>query len=228
MWCKRLDTVVFRDQKAIDYFTDEVILVKINAEVDTALARGLHVSGYPTAVLIDTTGDEIDRVIGFYETAEYLQILQDYKNGIGTLDDLLNRAKTESDNRELAFDIGDKYKYRGGNDLAVEWFDKVVSKENPLDSLSGLSRLAIANLYYRAKEYEKSLESYDQIKVDFSGLAPEEEASIWGGIVYEKKGDTAQAISRFEEFIKQFPQSEDVEYAQEQIDELKGTGKKEE
>lgn len=214
---------MFRDQRAITYFTDEVILAKINAEVDTALAARLKISGYPTAVLLNAEGNEIDRIIGYYDTEEYLQILRDYEKGIGTLDNLLTRAESESDNRELAFEIGDKYKYRGGGELAVEWFDKAVSKENPLDSLSGVSRLAVANLYYRAKDFDLALGSYDQIKDDFKELPAGEEADLWGGIVYRKIGDTTQAISRFEEFIKQFPESEDVEYAQEQIGKLMGT-----
>ena len=64
------------DQKAIDYFTNSMILAKFNAEVDTAVAKRYHVSAYPTTVLVDKSGEEIDRIVGYLETDEFLITVQ--------------------------------------------------------------------------------------------------------------------------------------------------------
>ncbi len=224
-WCKRLDTVVLRDEKAVAYFSDTVILAKVNAEVDTDLAKSYNVSGYPTAVLIGADGNEIDRVVGYADTDEYLQTIRDYLNGIGTLDDLLEKIETGF-TREIAFKIGDKYKYRGKKENAIEWFDKVIASGEPTDSLSGAGRMAIADAHYRTGDRDEAVTEYDNAAADLKGSIYEEDALIWPAYIQAKEGDTANAISRYEDFLKTFPESDETEWVQGQIDKLNGKTEK--
>ena len=205
----------------IDYFASKVVLAKIDAEKDSALAKSYHVSGYPTLVLTNNQGEEIDRVVGYMDPVPFVQKLDDYQNGIGTLADLLNRAETESD-RTLYYEIAEKYKYRGGAEEAQSWFQRVIDEGQPRDSLSGESRMALADLYRRAKEYDKAKTAFTKVMKDFKGTSFAEAAEIWRAIVYRQKADTAMAIKAFEEFIKHYPESEDIDYAQGQIEKLKG------
>ncbi|MDX9858356.1 MAG: tetratricopeptide repeat protein [candidate division Zixibacteria bacterium] len=215
-----LDTVVFVDSSVKEYFTNEMVLVKVNAEKDTLLARRFHVSGYPTAVLVTNTGEEVDRIVGYAPPDEYLKTIKDYRNGIGTLDDLLTQAGAGPD-RELFYKVADKYKYRGGDSAAIAWYTKVVEAGEPTDSLSGEARMALADMHRRAKEYDKSLATFAAIKNDFGTGRFAEAAGIWTAIVYRAMGDTTAAINAFEAFISSYPESEDVGYAKAQVEKLK-------
>lgn len=215
-----LDTVVFVDPTVTEFFTNEMVLAKVNAEVDSALARRFHISGYPTAVLVNNDGTEVDRIVGFAPAAEYLKMIKDYEQGIGTLDDLLNQAKTSED-RKLYYDIAEKYKYRGGDEDAIVWYGKVVDAGSPTDSLSGEARMALADMHRRAKEYDKSLAAFAAIKKDFGSGQFAEVADIWSAIVYRVKGDTTAAINAFEKFATDYPESEDLGYVKAQIEKLK-------
>lgn len=214
-----MDTVVFTDPKVVDFFTNEMLLAKINAEVDTLAKAEYRVSGYPTAVLIDRGGKEVDRLIGSEPAEEYIKTFVDYSNGIGTLADLLHQAETSED-RELYYNIATRYKYSGLPTEAESWFGRVIETGEPTDSLSGMSTLGIADMYRRAGEYDKSLAAFLAMANDFQGTTFEELADIYTAIVYEKKADTAIAIEAYQKFIDKYPESEDVEYAQEQIDKL--------
>lgn len=218
-WCVTLDTVVMVDPAAISFFQDEVVLVKINAEVDTLIAQKYHVSGYPTSVLIGTDGEEIDRIIGYAPTEEFLGSLRDFSKGIGTLGDMLARAKNGTD-RELYLEIANKYKFRGGPKEADLWFEKVVDAGEPLDSLTGEARIASANMAYRAKEYARSMELYEGVKKDFGPNQFGELADIYCAIIYKKQSDTTNAVQAFKQFMIEYPESEDYEYASEQIEKL--------
>jgi tetratricopeptide (TPR) repeat protein len=215
-----MDTVVFTDSAAMDFFANDVVLVKANAEVDSLLAQKYHVSGYPTFVLTDANGEEIDRIVGSDSTDSFIQTIRDYENGIGTLDDLLHRAETETD-RALFFEIADKYKYRGGSEEAKTWYGRVIDEGEPTDSLSGESRFSIADMFRRAEEYDRAHEEFGSIMNDFKGTMFAQDAEIYKAIVYRRQADTAAAIKAFEDFIKHFPESEDVEYANKQIEKLK-------
>lgn len=194
-----------------------MLLVKINGDNDSLRKAEYKVSGYPTTVLIDKSGRDIDRVIGFKPTEEYIKALVDYSNGVGTLADLLEQAKTKED-RELYYEIANKYKYSGGLTEAETWFQRVIEAGEPFDSLSGMSRLGEADMYRRAGEYDKSLAAFLSMANDFKGTIFEEPADIYTAIVYGRLADTAGAIAAFQKFAEKYPDSEDKEYALEQIE----------
>jgi thioredoxin-like negative regulator of GroEL len=219
-WCKVIDTAVYEHESGIDFFTNRMILAKVNAEVDTVAAEKYAVSAYPTIVLVDAEGNEVDRLIGFAPVEEFVQTLEDYTKGIGTLDDLLAQAETSAD-RDLYYRIADKYKYRGMPEPAETWYQKVIDNGDAIDSLSGESRIAIADMYRRAKDYGRAIETLKRVEKDFGDSSHGQDAIIWQGIVYKQAGDTADAIARFEAFAARYPDSEDVEYALGQIQQLK-------
>ena len=82
--------------------------------------------------------------------------------------------------------------------------------------------MSLDDMHRRNKDYDKALQAFTDIMKDFKGSMLGQDAEIWKAIVYRQQGDTTQAIEAFEGFIKHFPESEDVEYAQSQIDKLKG------
>jgi tetratricopeptide (TPR) repeat protein len=209
---------VFTDEKAIAFFTNDMILAKIHAEEDTLARDKYYARAYPTSILIRKNGEEVDRLVGFDSTDAYLQTFVDFTNGIGTLDDLLGQAEGSED-RSLFMEIADKYKYRGSASDAEAWFTKVIEAGEPLDSLSGEARLSLAYMLRKAEDYEGALLAYRKVAEEFESYHGMD-AVIYQAIVYRYMADTANAVATFESYIEQFPESPDVEYAQEQIEKL--------
>ena len=210
---------MFTDPKAIDFFTNNMILVKVNAKVDTAVSNRYHAKAFPTSILIRKNGEEVDRLLGNDSADGYIQTFVDYTNGIGTLDDLLGRAEGVVD-RSLFLEIADKYKYRGDADDATPWLNRVIEAGEPLDSLSGEARMSLAYMLRRAEKYDEAIAAFDKIAEEFVDTYHGMDAVIYQGICHRAKGDTATAIATFEAYIETFPESEDVEYAQGQIEKL--------
>lgn len=229
---------MFIDQKAIDYFSNKMVLAKLKAERDsswinekgdtivtevkTGVSLDYKISGYPTMVLVNADGEEIDRIVGYLEVDDLLKTLEDYQNGIGTLADLLSKAEGSED-RTLFFEIADKYKYRGAPDDATTWYEKTIDAGDAKDSMSGESRMALADMMRRAEEYDEALSAYKAVAKDFKGTSFGADAEIYQGIVYRSMGDTTKAINVFETFIKNNAESDDVDYAKKQIEKLSGS-----
>ena len=206
-----------------EYFTNEMIFVKANAEKDdSTTAKMYNVSGYPTFVITEANGEEIDRIVGYMIAEDFLSTVKDYRNGIGTLDDLLAKAKDSTD-RTLFFEIAEKYKYRGGSEEAMNWFGKVIDAGDAKDSLAANSRVATADMTIRNKDYDKALELFGAIEKDFAGSAHGETAILYSAYIYRSKiNDTTKSITEYERFLKKYPESEDAEYVSKKIKELKG------
>ena len=219
-----MDTVVFPTAEAAEYFSEKVVLAKIDAEVDTALAKKYFVSGYPTFVLVKSDGTEIDRIIGYMDIEEFTQTLNDYQNGIGTLDDLLARLEKSPD-REMALEVANKYKFSGRPAEATRWFSRVIELGQPTDSISGEARSAEANMFYRAKDYERALSDFVGIEEDFGGTMFARDALIWQGLIHTRMENKSHAIASFENFLKIYPESEDVDYVNRKLADLRDSEK---
>ena len=212
---------MLKDSLSIAFFKDEMALVQINAEKDTLTAKKYSVRGYPTLVMVDKDGKEVDRLVGYLDVERFLKTFRDYSKGIGTLDDLLHRADTAAmPDRAMYMEIADKYKYRGEGEQAVNWFQKVITTGAPLDSLTGEARIALADALRSAKLYDQAIASFQQISSDFQTGSIAEDAQIWTAICYRQKGDTATAVAKFQQFVSDHPQAEAVEYCNEQIKKL--------
>jgi len=211
---------VFTDPKAIDFFANNMILVKINAKEDTVVSNQYHAKAFPTSILIRKNGEEVDRLVGFDSTDVYLQTFVNYTKGIGTLDDLLGRAEGVVD-RSLFMEVADKYKYRGNSDAAINWLERVIEAGEPLDSLSGEARSALAYMLRKAEKYDEAIAAFEKIAQEFVDTYHGRDAVIYQGICHKAKGDTAAAIVVYESYVEKFPESPDLEWVQEQIDKLK-------
>ncbi len=211
---------MFNDPKAIEFFTNNMILVKINADEDTVVSNHYHAKAFPTSLLITKNGDEVDRLVGFDTTEAYLQTFVDYTNGIGTLADLLGQAE-DTDDRTLLMKVADKYKYRGNTEATGEWLGKVIAAGDPTDSLSGEARMGMAYMLRKAEKYDEAIAEFVKIESEFTETYHGMDAVIYQAICQQYKGDTTAAIAGYERYIEKYPESPDVEYATEKIEKLK-------
>lgn len=210
------------DSNFIQKFSNDMIFVKANAEkADSLTKEEYKVSGYPTFVITDSKGVEIDRIVGYMPPEAFLATVDDYMNGIGTLSALLAEAEDSTD-RTLFFTIADKYKYSGRPEEATTWYTRIINEGEPTDSLSGEASVSLADMKRRSKDYDEAIAAYKQIKNDFKGTMFEEAGGFYVAYINMIKGDSATAIVEFKNFIKEFPDAEDVDYANRKIKELSG------
>lgn len=210
-WCKKFDKEQMTTAQAIDYFTNEVVMVKINAEVDTVLAREYGVIGYPTFVLTSSSGDEIDRT-SYLEIDEFIKTMSDYQKGIGTLASVLEKAQ-KSEDRADYFELADKYKYRNDSKNANLWFGKIIAGAAK-DSISGEASMAIADLMRRNEKNEEAMAAYKQIVSDFAGTEFEGRGLLYVGHMHRWGKEFENAIETYGGVMNNYKGSKFAEEAE--------------
>ncbi|MFH2037039.1 MAG: tetratricopeptide repeat protein [Candidatus Zixiibacteriota bacterium] len=202
-WCKVLDTVTYIDPTVIA-FSDSIVFAKINAEVDTLIAQKYSITGYPTIVIVDADGNEIDRIVGYLPGEPFLEEVHNYLNGIGTLDDLLKRAETEP-SMEIYSALGDKYAGRGMYDKAIEYYQKVVDGDpDNADGFTDMALIAIGETMANLKEFDKAIAHYESIAQKYKGDSVAVSAKSSIGETYVRMKEFDKAIAQFDTIIKEF------------------------
>jgi len=204
-------------------FSKESVFIKVNAKEDTAAARQYGIAGFPTVVLLNPQGEEIDRIFGYLGPDPFLQQIDDYMAGKGTFTSALAELEKSPKNVDLLSDVAERYVARARYDEAVDTYEKIIWYDQWNEhGKSDQAILSMGDALLRGKQYEEAAGQFQRLMDMYpdSPLVPE--AFSYKGYVYQRWGKTDEAITIYEDFIRAFPNHEEAEWAQKQIDKLKG------
>lgn len=94
--CKRLEKETWNEPGVRAWLGANGVDLRIDAEVEVELARRYRVGSYPTILLLNADGTEVDRFIGFRDAPTFLEELESAKSGKTSL----ARAKEKLVGRE--------------------------------------------------------------------------------------------------------------------------------
>lgn len=225
--CKRMNKTTFVDQALLDYFKKEkYMMIKTNPEKDVESEKVFKVFSYPTMLIFDGKGKEIDRLLGYQGAQELIEKLEDLKKGIGTLEDFLGRyektkGKAGKENFDLIGKIMNKYIARADYPQALELVDEV----QRLDKDNGHKQAAAAlfsrgYIYYKWKKFQEAIDALLAIHKIFPKSEEASGAFLSAAFYAGKKKDPAQQLEILKKFVKTFPKHKSVERAKKQIAKL--------
>ena len=194
--CKELDHKTFPDPRVKDFLRTRVLAVKVDAAPGPGkdLAESLGVSSYPTLILLDAKGVEIERVFGFQAPDQFLQTLTDYLEGRNTAADLLRQANAAPGDVALQFKAGRELAIRGRAADAEPLLLRVTDSAGaePVDRIFAMYLLAKSVYLDGLKQPDKAVPLLDALIKDH--------IQTWQGreAFFAKAGMLAQAGKREE------------------------------
>ncbi len=184
------------------------------------------IAGYPTIILMKSSGEEIDRIFGYVPADTFVSIIEDYLQGINTLADLQRKIETNPKDADLAFRLAEKYESRKAYDQAGLYYQKVVELD-PEDQKgkSDDALFSLASLELRIKDYSKAVDAFKYFLQKFPQSEMAADAEEYIPYCYAKSGDTTQAVELYQTFLTQHPDSPDTDWVRDRLSELKGEKK---
>ena len=127
--CKMMDRQTYTDSTVAKVAKKGYVSRKIDAEKGEgiALASRYGVTAYPTMVVVDASGKEVNREQGFRPPAEFARFLDDTREGRGTIEGIEKMIAAGKDSRDNRLALGEKYAQRGDADRALEQFDRALA-----------------------------------------------------------------------------------------------------
>ena len=199
VWCDRLDTDTYTDQRVIEFAKKNLISKKIDAEKNNGpqQKKKYRVMGYPTILLLDSEGNEIDRIVGYRPPEEFLNELNRIKNRENTLSDLITRYKQNINNSSVKIDLAEKYILMNLPDSARLLLDNIYSYQKKKHQLDFSVSFNLSQLYYKIRSLDRSIEILDQI-VD-SGVDSSDIAYFFRLLYKSKRSSDIDALLEYAE-----------------------------
>jgi len=154
--------LVFTDDRIACYLNIHFINLRINLakKQNKSLADTYHIARYPTVVLFDTNGSEIDRISGFsMPKAAYLQKIKQYQRREKTFSSIRQAYQEDTTNIHLAFRLAKKYVARHQPVRAKALFNKILALD-----LQDTSSYQPDCLYPQAMDSARQAAHYELLK----------------------------------------------------------------
>jgi tetratricopeptide (TPR) repeat protein len=169
--CMQLDKEVFQREIGAS-LSKEFVCLRMDAEAGEGkeFAAKFNVISYPTVILLDREGMEIDRILNYDDPSNFMKLVFDYAEGKGVIASIEEKLATDNKNIHLLFSAGEKYAFRGEEIKANRYLGRVV--ELDAKNSKGYSDRALYTLgkflYLRGqKNYNKAILTFNELDNQF-------------------------------------------------------------
>lgn len=201
--CKKLDKAVFKDPESGNFINEHFVSVKIDGEKGEGpeLMDRFSISGFPTILVLDADGNEIDRIVGFGDKQGFLSILNDYVNGVNTIAYWQKKAEENPEDTQALIVVAEKLWEKSDFAAAVPYYEKLASVTKDDEQLQ-VTQLRLA-------EYALTKDDVQPFKKLLAGNSLDENyrrsANLRMLSYYRKKGDQSNLIQTYDVLIKENP-----------------------
>ncbi len=209
--CKRLIKETLSSKKVIDFFKKEnFILIHTNPEKDKLAEKTFKVYGYPTAIVFNESGEEIDRIFGFTTPDNLIKKIKNYLKGKDTLNELLKKEKSYPKNLNILYKIARKYMAKGEFESSIKYLDKIIKFDiNNKNAMASKALSFKGYVYYKWKKYKKAGDTLIELTEKYPFSNELEDSYLRAAYYYEKGGFLKDALSAYKKYIETFPEKKD-------------------
>jgi len=213
----------FTDRDVIRLSLD-FTFVELNSKKDSALVSKYGVAAYPTVILFKSTGEEIDRIVGYLPPREFLKTVKSYLRGEGTLADLERKLEASPSDVRLLYRVGEKYGDRSKYEEALKHYQNLISvdpqnRRGKTDS----ALFKIAVVHRRQKENLTAIDGFKDLIRRFPETKLRFDAEEYIPYIHAGMGDSTTALKLYEKLLLDYPDLEkkEKEWIEKQINKLK-------
>lgn len=207
--CMQMKRTTFKDQELIGAIGDDYVWLRLDAEDDAQgreLAKRFRVFSFPGMLLLDSQGDEIDRLMGYMPAEEFRSSIVSLTTGPGSLRSLQARAQMNPQDPRAHFELAERRRQREEYSEAAMIYLKSVQLDPKNeggkvdDGMYFLSLcLAMVNQPKESLQYLEALESR------FPNTSLMADLLLLRGQLHQHLGNSSLARTSYRSYLDRFP-----------------------
>ncbi|MDH3215123.1 MAG: tetratricopeptide repeat protein [Candidatus Krumholzibacteria bacterium] len=205
--CKQMDKETYTDEKVKKFLAD-LIPVKYDSEkgVGIALSKKYRVSAWPTTILLNPDGEEVDRYLGFLNADKFVKVMGDYIRGIGTVEHYQAMVGKNPDDPEAWKSLGMKYGDAGLVPEAKEALNRFTELA-PHASVDEKAEVfyKLAKVHYEGGSYTDAAQMFEELMAKYAGSEYMDDVTTLLARCYHKLGDADKCVATYLTYVDRHP-----------------------
>jgi len=208
-YCRQMDQTTFQDPAVIGQLGPEYSWLRLNAETDPVgaeMRQRFGVTGFPTVLILDEDGDEIDRLQGFVPAPQFVKVVEESVSSPTSVGFLRKEAEESPDDAEVQYRLATKYMEGRMYEKAREQFSKVIDLDPENRSGTADSSLYyLAEIHFATQNLAGTVETLNTLQEKFPESEYAKEADLMKAEVLLYTGEMDEAKKLLAGFIEAYP-----------------------
>ena len=215
--CKKMDEETFGDRQLMQDMADKYIWLKLNTEKEEdgiRLQKEFAILTYPTILLLDEEGEEIDRIQQFLPAPAFTETVQSFAENPNSLAHLRKAVREQPNSVAARYALAERFLNLNNYAKAEPEYRKVVELDpENREGKSDLSQYNIALCLASQYKFEDAIVQLDLLQNRFPKSDTVADAAVLRGQMYHCCGKIEEAQQALREYIKKYPTHGHIEEA---------------
>ncbi len=207
--CKDMDRKTFGDSKVIQTMADKYVWVKLNTETEEdgeRLQRAFAILTYPTVLVLDGSGEEVDRVDRFLGPSQFMEKVRSFVDSPDSLANLRKAARQQPNSVSARYALAERLLDQNNYAKARPEFEKVIEidPENR-EGKTDLSQYNVALCLASQERFVEAIIQLDVLKDRFPKSNALADATVLRGQIYRCCNELDKAKAALQEYVTKYP-----------------------
>jgi thioredoxin-related protein len=209
-FCRKMDRETFEDEKLIEEMAERYVWVRLNAETQdegARLRREMGVSGFPTTLLLNGKGEELDRLEGFIPPSGFQETVDRMASAPDSIPALSAELEKDPDSAPLHYRIGRKHLDRRDFPKARQAFTRVIELDpGNLEGSTDSSHYYLAVSLASLEQLDEALDQLQVFDTRFKSSEVAADVQVLKGLIHFHSGDVDAAKQILRQYLKENPE----------------------
>jgi tetratricopeptide (TPR) repeat protein len=213
--CKKMDAETFADAELNRTMANKYVWLKLNTETEDAgirLQKEFAILTYPTILVLDSEGEEIDRVGQFQAAPLFQQTVESFFNSPDSLASIRKTVSEQPNSVAARYALAEKLLGRNNYIKAAVQFQKVVELDpKNSEGKTDLSQYNYALCLASQAKFDEALAELDLLQKQFPRSGTVADATVLRGQIYHCCNKLDEAQAALQEYKDKYPTQGHIE-----------------
>ena len=207
--CKQMDAETFADSGVIQNLADKYVWLKLNTETEEdgiRLQKEFAILTYPTILVLDSQGEEVDRIDRFLAAGQFKERARSFVDSPDSIASLRKAVHEQPDSVSAQYALAEKLLSQNNFAKAAPEFEKVMELDpENREGKTDLSQYNVALCLASQEKFVEAIAQLDLLETRFPHSDAVADSAVLRGQIYRccNKLDEAQAVLR--DYVNKYP-----------------------
>jgi tetratricopeptide (TPR) repeat protein len=207
--CKKMDAETYADPQLIKDIGNKYVWLKLNTETEEdgkRLQQEFAILTYPTTLVLDSLGEEVDRIGRFLPAAEFTETVQSFANNPDSLANLRKAVQEQPNSVSAHYALAEKLLDQNNYAKAAPEFQKVIDLD-PKNSghKTDLSEYNVALCLASQSKFVEAITQLDTLQEQFPNSTAVADSAVLRGQIYHCCNELDKAQAVLKDYVNKYP-----------------------
>ena len=207
--CKKMDAETYADPQLIKNIANKYVWLKLNTETEEdgkRLQKEFAILTYPTTLVLDSRGEEVDRIGRFLTANEFTETVQSFTKSPTSLANLRKAVEEHPNSVSSHYALAEKLLEQNNYAKAEPEFQKVVDLDpDNREHKTDLAQYNVALCLASENRFPEAIVALDTLQERFPKSTAVADSAVLRGQIYHCCNELDKAQKVLREYVDKYP-----------------------